>query len=468
MGLVRGLRRGLLALAVAALLAVGALALALRPPSVPVPPRGATLAGVTLVQPGSGAVPDRTLRVEGGHIAAIAPAGPEAEGAPFAGAYVLPGLVDLHVHHPPALAVGERELFAALFLRHGVTTVRDVGGAWPGSLRRHAARIREGAFPGPRMRMCGPFLDGDPPVWPTARVLHDAEEAREAVQDLRREGFDCAKLYNGLTPPVVVALQEAAAEAGLPLVAHVPWTVRLEEMRDAEVQHGMGLTEERIDPTAREIAAYVRTSRQRRLRHTPTLVAFARAARLGDPTARISPAARLLPRYHRNTLWSPARNPLARFQHRKAEERVRALSRLVAALHRGGVPVLAGTDTLNPGVAPGASLHEELRLLADAGLGATGAWQTATTGAGEALGIPGLGRLRVGAPADLLVFRRDPSRDLDALDSLVAVVADGRLYRSEELEAAATRLAAPLRRAPYEPLASAAASALVSWLGRGL
>ena len=97
------------------------------------------------------------------------------------------------------------------------------------------------------------------------------------------------------------------------------------------------------------------------------------------------------------------------------------------ALHAAGVPVLAGTDTMNPFVVPGASLHEELRLLAGAGLGAEGALAAATRGAAAALGRPDLGRLAPGAAADAAIFREDPTRDLAALDSLEAVVAGGRL-----------------------------------------
>lgn len=462
----RRVLRLLLVAGVAGLAGAAALALSLRPPRVTVPPRGAQLEGVTLVRPGAGRVAGRTVRVEGGRIAAIEAAPPGADG-PFAGAFVLPGLIDLHVHHPPAIAAGERELFAALYLRHGVTTVRDTGSAWPASLRRHAARIRDGAVPGPRVFACGPFVDGDPPGWPGARVVVDAQSARAAVRALAREGADCVKLYNNLSRPAVAALQEAAADAGLPVVAHVPWNLRLRDLHDAEVQHGMGLTETRVAPRAAEIARYVRVSQANRLRHTPTLVAFERAAHLEDlATLARGPVARLLPRYYSRVLWDPLRNPLARAQAWHAAERVEALRRLVAALHRGGVPVLAGTDTMNPGVVPGASLHRELRLLAGAGLGVEGAWAAATARAGEALGRPSLGTLAVGAPADLLVFRRDPTRDLDALDSLEAVVADGRLYTQDALDEAVARLSAPLRRAPYEPLASAAASVLVDWLGR--
>lgn len=59
-----------------------------------------------------------------------------------------------------------------------------------------------------------------------------------------------------------------------------------------------------------------------------------------------------------------------------------------------------------------------------------------TSQAGEVLGVPGLGRIQAGAPADLLVFHADPMRDLAAVDTLVAVIAAGRLYERADLETA--------------------------------
>ena len=67
------------------------------------------------------------------------------------------------------------------------------------------------------------------------------------------------------------------------------------------------------------------------------------------------------------------------------------------------------------------------------------AWTAATWQNGASLPEPNLGILQSSAPADLLVFREDPTRDLAALSSLVAVVADGRLYPKEVLDAAVMR-----------------------------
>jgi cytosine/adenosine deaminase-related metal-dependent hydrolase len=69
-----------------------------------------------------------------------------------------------------------------------------------------------------------------------------------------------------------------------------------------------------------------------------------------------------------------------------------------------------------------------MMLLHASGLSLEEVWLAATRSAGEALGIPQLGVIEAGAPADLLIFREDPTRDLRALGTLEAVVVRGRLY----------------------------------------
>jgi imidazolonepropionase-like amidohydrolase len=111
----------------------------------------------------------------------------------------------------------------------------------------------------------------------------------------------------------------------------------------------------------------------------------------------------------------------------------------VKELHDAGVQIHVGTDAMNPFVVPGASLHEEMWELVDAGLTPEEVWIAATRTAAKALGQPALGTVRIGAPADLLVFREDPTRDLNALQTLEAVIAAGRLYPRETLQETAGR-----------------------------
>ncbi|MGH7823400.1 MAG: amidohydrolase family protein, partial [Candidatus Binatia bacterium] len=160
----------------------------------------------------------------------------------FAGAYVLPGLVDMHVHHPPGMAVLDTQLFALLFLAHGVTAVRDTG-SFDGAIFETRRQIRAGAFPGPRVFACGPLLDGDPPIWPQARVLHTKADAESAVAELAGRGGDCVKVYSNLPRDLLAAVREASARAKLPVIGHVPLWVRFEDARLADVQHLTGVPE---------------------------------------------------------------------------------------------------------------------------------------------------------------------------------------------------------------------------------
>ena len=77
-------------------------------------------------------------------------------------------------------------------------------------------------------------------------------------------------------------------------------------------------------------------------------------------------------------------------------------------------------------------------------------WAAATRGNGAALPLADLGMLKPGAPADFLVFRDDPTTDLSKLDSLEAVVANGRLYTREDLDGAIARFRERFESPAYE------------------
>ena len=122
------------------------------------------------------------------------------------------------------------------------------------------------------------------------------------------------------------------------------------------------------------------------------------------------------------------------------KEAVVQIRRVVGRLHRAGVRILAGSDGPgNPSTTPGVSLHEELHQLVSSGLTPEEAWAAGTRHAGEFLRLPLLGTLQKNAPADILLFREDPTRDLSALSTLEAVAANGRLYPKEALDEGVAR-----------------------------
>jgi imidazolonepropionase-like amidohydrolase len=103
-------------------------------------------------------------------------------------------------------------------------------------------------------------------------------------------------------------------------------------------------------------------------------------------------------------------------------------------MHRAGVKILAGTDTANPFVYPGGSLHDELSLLVRAGLTPMEALQAATIRAAEYLGLTHqLGSIAPGKLADLVLLDRDPLTDIQNTRSIAAVIKDGKMYSRSEL-----------------------------------
>jgi imidazolonepropionase-like amidohydrolase len=94
-------------------------------------------------------------------------------------------------------------------------------------------------------------------------------------------------------------------------------------------------------------------------------------------------------------------------------------------LREAGVPILAGTDTPNPGTAFGASLHGELDLLVKAGLTPLEALRGATSIPARTFGLEGRGLVRAGAVADLVLVKGDPTSDIKATRAIVAVWKDG-------------------------------------------
>jgi len=426
---------------------------ALRVPApLPAPARGFTLGRVFLVEPGQAMRGPVRVTVRKGVIDAIELAD-DTSRTEFAGAYVLPGLTDLHAHFPTLGLPGDAEFTSLLMLRHGVTRVRLVGGVDPGELDEYRNRIAIGDAPGPLYFGCGPFIDGANPVLPGAHVVTNAAEARRAVFEIADQGVDCIKAYEMLNRESAIALREAAHERGLPVIGHTPRFVPFEDARFDDHQHLRGLhppfEDERLEyphflrawlrHDAQRMAEVIRLSLEHGIAHTPTLSAVDATLQAEDWTAwrRGEVMQQWLP-HARDGFWSAdvGFNPV-RFMNPEGFDLIRQASRrqreTTKALYDAGVPIHTGTDSNAPNLVPGASLHRELRLLVEAGLTIEQALEASTATSARFLDIPEAGRLRVGAPADLLIFKQNPATNLDGLDTLIAVAPGGRLYRMDEL-----------------------------------
>jgi imidazolonepropionase-like amidohydrolase len=421
------------------LLVLAAAALAVLVGSAPragVPARAdLRIAHATLIEPGVRRRRDQTLSIHDGRVAAIEPSLPGETGGLWDGLFAMPGLVDLHVHLPPPFLPAELRATLVLFLEHGVTTVRDAGSPWAWSLRTRD-EVEAGDLAGPRVFSCGPLLVGQE-SWPGAVVLDDVREVRRVIDGLRRQRVDCVKVLDTVSPAVAAALREEAHATGLRLIGHVPSASN--RLLLDEVQHLTGLEAVLRTRHPAALAKAVADSLAEPAAHTPTLVVLERFARASEGRIVCGGPCSFLPRYFQTVLWDPHRIPALAamlidlgFTPR---ERFEAAKQVVGALAKGGVTILAGTDSPTFYNVPGASLHEEIALLHEAGLSAEEALAAATTRAYEALRGGRSGRIEPGEAADLVLLRSDPILAIEAhmpLD-VAAVVVDGRLYSSEAL-----------------------------------
>ncbi len=427
---------------------------------------------VTVVDAVSGARSGRSVYVSGGSIRRIAAADASfraAEVIDGQGKFLIPGLWDMHVHIVYEAALIER--MPDLFLDYGVTSVRDTG-ALLHVITPQIKRWRALGAAAPDLYFSGPLLDGRLVVYdgkgrPEIGIANPSVEAALAnFKQLQQAGVDFIKIYELVSPPVFSALAAAARQAGLPVAAHVPLSMRadtagprvnsMEHLRNVEItcaDEADGLHRARagliIEPGGRsgfELRRHLHNIQRtealttadadsahcrkviRTLKQTiqvPTL-------RLNTIT-RYSPAARADWTRHLARLPEPLADQwlqTAEFFAAQPSTLGAGLSdwslALVRAMHQEGVPIGAGTDTPIGQAIPGYSLHTELERLVTAGLTPRQALYAGTvTPAGFFALQDRMGQVQAGMEADLVLLHGNPLLDIRATRNIAAVISDG-------------------------------------------
>lgn len=392
----------------------------------------------------------QTVLVEDGVVSRVGPVGSfevpddattvEGRGSRF----LVPGLVDAHVHLPRASA----DPFP-LFLANGVTTVFNLSGDEAHLDLRD--RMRSPDAVGPSVLTSGPFVSEE--------TVRTGSEARAEVRRQAEAGFDLIKLHGRISEEAYVALLDEADRLNIPVVGHAPRNLpvsALLEHGQAGVVHAEELIYTHLsglDPErARALAGRVADAG---IWVTPTMTTFRSITeQWGRPDglqARLDrPDARHLPPSVRKA-WLEDNV----YTGRPARERARIEAMndfhrpLVTALHEHGVRLLAGTDTPLPGLAPGYALHDELDELAGAGLSDLEVLRAATVTAGDFVRsevdpASTLGRIVEGGVADLLLVEDDPRAARSTLRSPVGVMARGTWFSRAELDGLVRRAGAPV------------------------
>ncbi len=382
------------------------------------------------------------------------------------GTWVMPGLVDAHVHfsqtgwfdgrpdagdfrgrHPyPKVVAGvesdPRRFFDA-YLCAGVTSVFDVGGyPWTWQLRRRYA----GDARAPRIAAAGPLLS-TVNFWLNlpgqSQFVHMANDSivRETVRSHAAFGSDAVKLWYIMPPepPDTASMQELvraagdeARKQGLSLIVHA---TGLWEAKDAIRAGARVLVHSVFDAPVDD--EFVSLAREQRVIYVTTITvvegyfnaAIGREAAWPYPLACADSASRAFAALdlagERAVAW--ARKPGAREQ--TAKEGAIAMAN-AKRLADAGVALAVGTDAGNPGTFHGPAIHYELEMLQRAGLTPMQVVVAATRTAAEAMGrADSVGTVEQGKAADLLVLDADPTADVRNVQRVRLVMKGGVIWK---------------------------------------
>ena len=377
------------------------------------------------------------------------------------GKYLIPGLWDMHVHTLMGdWMPGATEVTLPLFVANGVTGIRTMGDELPTILQWRDA-IAQGKLLGPRMVSSGPMLDGPKPNFPASVQIASPADAVHAVDSLKAQGVDFIKIQSLIPRDAYFAAASEARKQGIVFAGHVPDAVRASEAAQVgqkSIEHytgvfeGCSTIEDQLLVGPRGPRKSVETFDQARANglialfakdqtwQVPTLV-WERGQWLIDKTdLKHQPLDKYVPVYWKQTTYPKfVSSILATLDTDPLfyrERYVQMEMEMTLAMHKAGVPLLAGTDTAaGVYVVPGFSLHEEMELFVQAGLTPMEALQTATSNPARFLGREAtMGSVAPGKLADLVLLDADPTVDIHNARKIESVVLAGRYFSRNDLD----------------------------------
>ena len=427
---------------------------------------------------GKAVVPEATIMIKNGIISSISSNKIEhiPESAIFfdaTGKYVIPGIVDVHVHfssgglEPHDTHTNERIL--RQFLYYGVTTVLNLGadGGSTNEIAELHKRQHEGFVFAPRIYGTGNMLTvpGGHPIATTVAaslppgtdletidwesrgytIIRNNRQVSEAIANNAAQGMDGVKIiiesgpppwgndHPRMSPELIQYIVAEANKFKLPIYAHIS---SLDEMQDA-VNAGARVIAHGVMDKPILDESIIQTMKEKNIYYIPTLALYCGFYRyIDDPTLLADPFLREgVSRYTIESL----NNPLFLKAHKQrtaawVRPRMKNITRGIGEAHRSGVKIALGTDAGFLFDFPGYSSHLEMELLTKAGLSPMEVIVTATRSGAEMLGGDDLfGTIEVGKRADLIILNANPLDDIRNTRTIEAVIKDGRLLDRDKL-----------------------------------
>ncbi len=384
------------------------------------------------------------------------------------GKYLIPGLIDTHIH----LFKSPNDLL--LYLANGVTEIRELIGEedhlkWRDEINNgrigpklHVYSPRLGSFGS----MEGFFMEYSQGY----KNIKNADEAKKMVTEFHEQGYDGIKVYSQVTKEVYNVINRTAKALEMPVVGHIPWSIELNDIWEGN-QNNIVHFEELMNALSRvfnpdkvlggffgkeeEFLKFVELhSDELTNKLIENEIVLSSTLWLNESFARqpfeieqvlkevqleyenpgISEGLSYIPQA---IAWLPEVNRYKLQEGIRAEKKekyrkfwgayAKACQIIATACINKGVKIMVGTDANLPPVVPGFSLHDELISLHNAGMSNVQALQSATI-------IPATylksnsGKIAVGYDANLVLLDKNPLLDISNTKTINTVVTRGQVF----------------------------------------
>jgi imidazolonepropionase-like amidohydrolase len=405
------------------------------------------LVGGTLIDgTGRDPVPDSVVVIEKGRIVDVGPKSrvkipSGAQNVDARGKTILPGLWDMHAHF-------EQVEWGPIYLAAGATTVRDCGNEFEFITAVRDA-VAHGRGLGPRLLLAG-IVDGTGPSAIGVERVDTPEQAKMWTDRYHDAGFQQMKIYSSVKLEELKDVADEAHRLGMTVTGHVPIGLNAYQTIAAgqdQINHIPYIVDimvpplpddaSRLDhakaganldlssPAAQKAIAFLI---EHRTVVDPTLALFEFfTASTAKPAVSIEPGvAKVAPELEAILADVGPPSP-----HADVNEKVFAKEvAVVGALHKAGVPIVAGTDQ----TVPGHSLHREIELYVQAGFTPMEAIQAATIVPARVMGLDKeVGTVEAGKRADVIILDGNPLESIHNIRKVEFVIANGTMYNCAEL-----------------------------------
>jgi imidazolonepropionase-like amidohydrolase len=405
------------------------------------------LVGGTLIDgTGREPVPDSVVLIEKGR---IVDAGPKSrvkipggtQKIDARGKTILPGLWDMHAHF-------EQVEWGPIYLAAGATTVRDCGNEFEFITAVRDA-VANGRGLGPRLLLAG-IVDGTGPSAIGVARVDTPAQAKMWTDKYHDAGFQQMKIYSSVKLEELKDVADEAHRLGMTVTGHVPIGLNAYQTIEAgqdQINHIPYIVDIMVPPLPDDASRLDHANASANLdlnspdaqkaiaflvQHgtvvDPTLALFEFfTASTAKPAASIEPGVvKVAPELEAILADVGPPSPNADISEKVFAKELA----VVGALHKAGVPIVAGTDQ----TVPGHSLHREIELYVQAGFTPMEAIQAATIVPARVMGLDKeVGTVEPGKRADVIILDGNPLESIHNIRKVEFVITNGTMYNCAEL-----------------------------------